>query len=326
MFETESDYFEALGLEAPTEDAAGAADEAAEPGAEAEEQDIAAEGAGENEREDAEPAGGDEMFPDEPPEDTDEGANEQEPAEPAGKPQSKEERAQNAQRRRQAELDAAVQRAVMQERARHDQEIRELFSKAGFTDGENAIESTDQLRDFLARQAAQKLEDELKRGTVSMESFQNAVRAEIARQQQPAPTAPQEPDQQAFFRQVAQEMREIQQYDPDIRTPKDFQKLDRAEAFFDAVRNHNFSFIDAYRYVYADKIADAKARQAAQQAAQRARNNDRSKAHMRQTGSAGSGSVTVPAQVERNIRVLMPKATGKEIREYYQKYQKETGG
>lgn len=324
MFENERDYFEALGLQAPEETADA---EEQEPGAEG--QSGETEDTGVNERENAEPAAdGDEMVSDEPSEATSEGENEQEPAEPAEeeKPaQTKEERARNAERRRKQELDAAVERAVQAERQRSNEELKNLFAQAGFKDGENDIESVDQLKDFLARQAAQRLERELKSGTVSMESFQNAVRAEIARNQpatQPQPE-PQE-DQKAFMRQVAAEIREIQQYEPEIKTPADFGKLDRAEAFFDAVRNHGHSFIDAYKFVYADKIADTRARQAAAQAAQRTRNNDRSKSHLRQTGSAGSGDVAVPAAVERNIRAIMPKASAKEIRAYYQKYSKET--
>jgi len=161
-----------------------------------------------------------------------------------------------------------------------------------------------------------------------MESFQAAVAAEVARQQprQPAQERPRQADEDAFLEQVAAEIREIQQYAPEIRSPRDFVKLDRAEAFFDAVRNHGHSFAEAYRFVYADRIAEERIRRAERQAAQRTRNSELGKAHMRATTAAGTGGVTVPAAVERNIRAIMPKATEKQIQEFYQKYEKQTGG
>ena len=323
MFEDENEYFTALGLNPPEPDDPDAAEEAGEPDAGTEES-VADEGEGANEREDAGPAGEDvdEMFPDEPPEDGDGGANEQEPAEPVSA-QPKDVRAKNAERRRQRE--EFIRR---DERAKLDAEVRAVFERAGFKDGDKAITTVAELGSFLDRQAAQKLESELKSGTLTPESFKSAVAAqvaaEVARQRPPEPDP--QPDTDAFMRQVAAEIAEIQKYDPTVKGPEDFQKLDRAEEFFDAVTNHGHTFAEAYRYVYADRIAEQKAQQAARQAAQRTRNNDRSKAHLRATGAAGSGDVTVPAAVERNIRAIMPRATAKEIKAYYQKYYKQTGG
>ena len=83
---------------------------------------------------------------------------------------------------------------------------------------------------------------------------------------------------------------------------------------------HRHSFLEAYRFVYADKIAEEKARREAQ----RVRNSELGKKHLRATTAAGTGGVAVPPEVEKNIRAIMPKATAKEIRAFYQRYAKST--
>lgn len=125
----------------------------------------------------------------------------------------------------------------------------------------------------------------------------------------------------SFPARVEEELRQIRQYDPSIRTPADLLRLDRREAFLREVIRHRHTFLEAYRFVYADRIAEQKARQAAQ----RARNSDLGKAHMRATTAAGSGGVTVPPEVEKNILAIMPKATPQQIRAFYRRYAKSTG-
>ena len=142
----------------------------------------------------------------------------------------------------------------------------------------------------------------------------------------PEPEEPAEPpaEEESFDAKVEAELAEIRKYDPSIRTPLDLLKLDRREAFLREVVRHRHSFLEAYRFVYADKIAEEKIRAAARQAAQRTRNSELGKAHMRATTAAGNGGVTVPAEVERNIRAILPQATTKEIRAFYRRYARQT--
>lgn len=133
------------------------------------------------------------------------------------------------------------------------------------------------------------------------------------------------PDNAGFQRHIEEQLREIRQYDPSIRTVQDLTRLDRSDRLFDEVQNHAHTFAEAYRFVYADRIAEARLRRSLQRAAQRARSADQGKAHMRATGAVGTGEAAVPAQVEKNIRAIMPKATAKEIRDFYRKYARETG-
>lgn len=137
-------------------------------------------------------------------------------------------------------------------------------------------------------------------------------------------SAPEQADDAAFLRRVEEELREIRQYDPSVRTAQDLLRLDRREQFLDEVTNHRHTFAEAYKFVYADKIAEAKLRGSLRQAAQRTRDAERGKAHMRATSAVGTGETAIPAAVERNIRAIMPKATAKEIRAFYRKYARET--
>lgn len=292
MFEDEKDYFEALGLEAPQ---------------------------GEEEQEPAEPA--EEEIPEEeideaePEEQAEE--PEEEPEEPAEEkqPQTKEERARNAARRRQQEREDYARQAAEKARAEVRDEVRSLFEQAGFRDGDAPITSLEEMRAYLEKQQAGKLAKELKAGKLSPESLQQLVAQEVRRMQ------PEPKQDDGFMRQVESELAEIRKYDPNIREVKDLLTMDRKDAFLDAVRNHGYGYLDAYRFVYADRIAGRSARQEAQ----RTINNERSKNHLRASGAKGTGDVAVPAAVERNIRALMPKASAKEIREYYRRDAKRFG-
>ncbi len=152
-------------------------------------------------------------------------------------------------------------------------------------------------------------------------------RAVPAEEPGPVPEAPAEPAAEAPAQEAVpsvedgreaalrarfeEDMRELRRIAPEIRSPADILRLDRRDAILDEVRNHNHTFSEAYRFVYADRLAEGRAREAARRA--------QNKAHLRPTGTAGTGDVTVPAAVERNIRAILPKAAAKDIRAYYQK-------
>lgn len=304
----EKDYFEVFGL-TPPEEAPDQAPEEQETG----------EGANEGDTAELPEDGTDEA--EEAKEPDEEGVNEEEAADPpqeSGKPtQTKEERARQAAARRKAEQDQAVQAALAAERERTDAEIKELFGWAGFKNGEAPIESLEDLRKYKADSDAARLEKDLKAGKLTPEALGQLVQAEI-RRQQPAPAAQNE----AFQAQVEAELAEIRKYAPEVRTAADFRKLDRAEEFFRQVREHGHSFAEAYRYVYADRIAEANAKRTAAAEVQRTRNNIRSKEHMRPAAAKGTGDVPVPADVMRMYRSIMPRASEEEIRRHYQKYAK----
>jgi len=323
---TERDCYEVLGLTPPEEtDSAPSGETPAEdpgadnPGTETEGQ--------ENEEQET-------AIPEEPaevdtpePEDSAEGENEREPAGPADRNepvQSKAERARQAAARRKREMDEARAQARREERQAIDAELKELFGWAGFKNGSAPIENLDQFRSYKQQSDAAQLERDLKAGKLTPEMLRQMVQSEM-QAQQPAPEPEPPETDPAFQAQVEAELAEIRKYDPSIRTIQDFRNLDRAEAFFSEIREHNHSFVEAYRIAYADKIAAASAKKAAAASAQRTLNNARSKDHMRPAGARGAGDVAVPADVLQHFRALGIKASNEEIRQYYQKFMKRSG-
>lgn len=131
--------------------------------------------------------------------------------------------------------------------------------------------------------------------------------------EEPAPVQETADDarQAAMRARFEEDMRELRRIAPEIRSPADIMRLDRADELLDEVKNHNHTLAEAYRFVYADRLAEGRAREAARRA--------QNKAHLRPVSTQGTGGVTVPAAVERNIRAIMPKATAKDIRAFYQK-------
>ena len=344
---TERDCYEALGLTPPEETAAGAgegssgehaaAHNAVEDGtsfAEARTPDEGEDGTsfdGTDASSDDETSAVFEDGQEEPAEvdtpETREGENEREPAGPADRTepvQSKAERARQAAARRKREQDEAVAQARREERQAIDAELKELFGWAGFKNGSAPIESLDQFRSYKQQSDAAQLERDLKAGKLTPDMLRQMVQNEM-QAMQPAPEPEPPETDPAFQAQVEAELAEIRKYDPSIQTIQDFRNLDRAEAFFSEIREHNHSFVEAYRIAYADKIAAASAKKAAAASAQRTLNNARSKDHMRPAGARGAGDVAVPADVLQHFRALGIKATNEEIRQYYQKFMKRSG-
>ena len=308
MFENEEDYFTALGLEPPT---GGNEQEVADPDGSIRNSEFGMR----NEEDESfmEPGAEEDVV------DPDDEAGSEEDGQGVEdvQAQSKEQRAQNAARRRQQEREQYAQQAVERALAQEREKTKDLFTKAGFKDGKTPITSLDEMQAYLDKQQQNRLQRELKAGKLSPESLQQVVADEI-RKQQPAQPTGQDP---AFMQQVAAELAEIRKYDPNVKEVKDLLSLDRKDAFLDAVNNHGYGYLDAYRFVYADRIAERGARQEAQ----RNINNIRSKSHLQSSGAKGAGDVQIPAAVERNIRALMPNATPKEIREFYRRDAKRFG-
>lgn len=323
---TETERYLALGLTPPEQtganeqDIADPADEGAEPDMESG-----------NNPEVADPEEDPDMEPDEDPEG--EGGNEREVADPVPnaeeKPaQDRATNARNAARRREAEMQAKMEAARKEVRDEYDARVKRLLTRAGFKDGEVLIDNLDGLESYLDKSEQARLSRDLSQGKLTPEALQDMVNRAVERAQtntveDPA-TVPGVPNDRTLFQmQVEAELEEIRQYDPSVQTVADLRRLDRADAFLDAVQNHGHSFIDAYKFVYADKIAEAKAKTAAAAAAQKARNSAAGKEHLRGTGSRGAGDVAVPAGEMAKARRLLPNMTDDEIRKAYNRLNKK---
>lgn len=321
---TETERYLALGL-TPPEMEGGNEQEVADPADEGQEPDMESE----NTPEVADPEEDPDTEPDEEPEG--EGGNEREVADPApnedGKPaQDKATNSRNAARRRKAELQRKLEAARKEEREKYEARLNRALVRAGFKDGEVLIDNLDGFESYLDKSEQAKLSRDLSQGKLTAEALQDMVQRSVERAVSAAapPEASDGEDAGAAFReQVEAELEEIRKYDPSVKTVADLRRLDRADAFMEAVTQHNHSFIDAYKFVYADKIAEAKAKSAAAAAAQKARNSAAGKDHLRGTGARGAGDVTIPDNVMKKIRRMLPGASDKEIREAYSRHYKK---
>ncbi|HJB52809.1 MAG TPA: hypothetical protein H9772_06945 [Candidatus Oscillibacter pullicola] len=249
----------------------------------------------------------------------------------AGAPaqQTKEQRAENAARRRreeqQAAIDAAVKKAVEDERARTKGQMEAFFAKAGMKNTVTGKPITT-LEEFDAWQAdyeAARLQKDLKAGKLTPEALRSAVEQTPAiqalKKQQEQQAAADEQRRQAEAKaRVDAELAEIHKMDPTISTVEDLLSMPSAKAFYDLVRKGN-SFLDAYRLANFDRLQAARAEAARQQAM----NNARGKDHLTGTGTPqGTGAATVPPDEMRAFKLFNPTATEAEITAWYNKHKK----
>jgi len=109
-----------------------------------------------------------------------------------------------------------------------------------------------------------------------------------------------------------EQLREIGALNPSIRSLEDLAKMPTYPRFYELVRRGN-TLTDAFKlanYEALTQSAAAGARQAAVNAA-------RSKGHLEQTRSRGTGAVSVPAEVREQYKLFNPDATDEEIQRHY---------
>lgn len=289
---------------------------------------------------------------------TEEGARAQEVAEPAangtdpidpepspepgasegnGQPQSEAERRANAARRRQQEqqaaIDAAVAAARQEEQQRAADALKNLFTRAGMRNtftGE-PITTQAEFDAWQTRFQNEQLQQQLRNGELTVESLNQLVDNHPVVQQARATMAASQPSgagnnapaqnaaqQAADNARIEAEIAEIRKLDPSITNVGDILQSPTGKEFYAKVQQ-GYSFLDAFRLVNFDRLADAKAQAAKQQAVI----NDRGKSHM--TGGAnsrGSGALSVPASDMAMFRTFNPNATEADIQAYYNKYMK----
>ena len=242
-------------------------------------------------------------------------------------PQTAAQRAENAARRRreeqQAAIDAAVKKAVEDERARTKGQMDAFFAKAGMknTVTGKPITTLEEFDAWRADYDAAKLQKDLKAGKLTPEALRSAVEQTPAiqalkKQQEQQAAADEQRRQAEAQARVNAELAEIHKLDPTINTVEDLLSMPGAKAFYDLVRKGN-SFLDAYRLANFDRLTTARAEAARQQAL----NNARGKDHLTGTGTPqGTGAATVPPDVKAEYLAFNPDATDAEIQKHYNRY------
>lgn len=344
-----ADIYEALGLSMPEEGEKEQESVSAEPAAsentegEKEQESVNAEPA-DTENDLSEDGGADDESEaetdadtDEKPEDGAEPESKQvEKAEKAEKPeQSAEERRKFAAARRRAELEQAAEKAAAAERAKIAEIIKGLqIPKPGEESG--FISDISELQSLSESREAQDFEQSFADGTLTHEQFQRAIISAVSKAIAPIRAegtageteagreaagdqgSGEAPDSK-FLQKVQAELAEIASYEPGVKTPLDLINLPKGEQIAEKIQQ-GYSYIDAYKSVYADTVAA----KTAEAAAKRAAALQSSKGHLQKHGARGSGAVSVPKDQLKLFRELNPTATEAEILKYWNSYKNKT--
>lgn len=240
-------------------------------------------------------------------------------------PMSREERAEQARLRRQREQDAAVERAVSAERARQDEQLKEIFRKAGMTDrynGGRPITTLEEFNEWQSRSQADRLSRQLKDGSLTPETFRQAVddspalreaREIVDRLKAEEERRNQEQVRARFEQQVADEMAEIRKLNPSVSSLQDVLNLPTGREFARLVQERGMSYLEAFQLANMEQIMQARSAVAAEGAARQQHGKD----HLRtMTGTAGA-PIDVPQETVAMYRELRPEMTMDEIRRDY---------
>ena len=245
-------------------------------------------------------------------------------------PLTEQQRKENAARRRQQEMqaaiDQAVQNALKAEREKHDQQMQGFFAQAGLknpTTGE-PITTMEQFAEWQKAHTNAQIQRDLKAGNLTQEMLQQIIDGhpvvqkaqQLLDQQQAADKARQDAEDKA---RIDSELARISELDPSIKSVNDFLTMPKADVFREYVRR-GYSFEDAFRLTHWERLQQQQIEAAKQQAL----NNTRSKEHLQTVGNSRSeGMVEVPADVLSFYRAINPHATEAEIQAHYNKNRKK---
>jgi len=114
---------------------------------------------------------------------------------------------------------------------------------------------------------------------------------------------------------LEKQIEEVSKLDPDIKSAKDIEQSERYPEVLRYVNENHLSVVDAYKLVYADKLANNRTAAIKQQAI----NNAKSQQHLTATEGTTKGSDLreVPSNVIDQWRMFFPDKTDAQIRELY---------
>ena len=224
----------------------------------------------------------------------------------------------------QARYEAEREAAAAQARQDAQRIIDEAFAKSGLKNPYTGqpVTSKAEYDAYRERFEAERREQLLKKSGMSGEEFdqflQGLPEMRKAREAQEAAEKAQREAREAAARvKVEQQIREIGEMDPNIKSLEDLAKMPAYPKFYELVRRGN-TLTDAFRLANFDALAQ----RAAAGARQAAVNNARSKEHLAETKTRGGGAVSVPADVREQYKLFNPDATDEEIQKHYQRFHK----
>ena len=236
--------------------------------------------------------------------------------------QTKEERAANARRRRQQEVNDAVEAALRKEREDQAKKLQSFFKRAGMQNNYTGKPITS-MEEFDAWEQANKtaaVQKDLKAGKLTPEALEQLIESSPTMQKareltEQAEKTAQETRNAQYARQVEQEMEEIRKLDPNVKNLMDIIQSPTGRKFAELVQQHGLSYLDAFKLANMDRLT-AQARNVAAAGAQM---RTSSKDHLQRTDMRGQGAVEVPEDVMAGYRIMNPNMSDEEIRRDYQK-------
>lgn len=268
----------------------------------------------------------------------DAGANEQEVAETAetetentgdnaeeNKGQDKEENSRFAAARRKAEAERDA--AIAQAKEDAQRQIDEAFAQSGITNpytGE-AIKSKKEFDEYRERFEAERKSKLLRKSGMSDDEFEQFIdnlpqvreAKEAAAQADAALKKAREAEMRVL---IDEQMKEIGQLDPSIKSIEDFQKMENYQDFYNYVQK-GLTFLEAFKLANFDAYQQATAKRAKRAAINATKGTE----HLVATAQRGAGAVTVPADIKAEYRQFNPDLTDAEIEKHYNNYLKQKG-
>ncbi len=236
-------------------------------------------------------------------------------------PLTPQQRHAEAAKRREREVNRAVQEALDKYKAERDAEDQRIFTLLGLKDPKTKelLTKREDVLEQVDRAEESAMQKRLAKGELTKEDLQRIImqtpeiQALQARAQQ-AEASNEAMQAEAFEKTAQAELAAIKRYDPNIEGLSDIIAKPGSDKFIKLVQS-NVSYLDAYRATWADEIAaNAKSAGAAV-----VRSATGGKEHLRPTQYRGDGGVEVPSTVMAQYRGLMPNATEAEIRAHYNK-------
>lgn len=305
------DVWGVFDLEAPAEELADQ-----QPAGEQEQEIAEPANEGEQDQELAEPEHDDENDGD------DDG---QEPdKQPDKKPLTREERAANAARRRQKEVDDAVNAALEKERAANKARWDKFFAQAQMKNQHQngaVIDSLEKAEEWAEQDRMARLQRNLKQGSLTPEDLQTAVEQSPAfkalqEKQAAADQAAAQQTKAQFDRSVEMELAQIQKINPEIKSLADIIRSPQGKTFAVLVEKANMDYLSAYKMAFHDQLLE----QARAVAATGAKVASAGKDHMTKTTMRGQTVIEVPQDVKANYKLLDPTWTDADIEKEYRKF------
>lgn len=114
---------------------------------------------------------------------------------------------------------------------------------------------------------------------------------------------------------LEKQIEEVSKLDPDIKSAKDIEQLERYPEIHHYIDKNHLSIVDAYKLVYGDKLNKRTTAAVKQQAI----NNAKSQQHLTATEGnvRGSDLKEVPSAIVEQWRIWFPDKTDAQIRELY---------